>query len=252
RFCGRGNLRHGSRGQRPLGRIFGDLHPLAVARNTDGNDVVLVLVNGTQNAGGGDAADRMLAGASAEKYRDAGLAPGCGLRRCRAGFVVHCSSPSDLSSRANSRGASSSTAISPSRTATTASVIGMSTPSLVARSNTARPDLMPSAVWVICTDTSSSVSPSPSRRPAVWLRDSGDEQVATRSPSPASPAMVCTSPPKARVSRVVSASPRVMTVALVLSPMPLPSQIPTHRAITFLTIPPISTPVTSGLVYGRK
>ncbi|MCY1239061.1 hypothetical protein D9M72_518340 [compost metagenome] len=86
----------------------------------------------------------------------------------------------------------------------------------------------------------------------MWFRDNGEEQVATRSPSPARPAMVCASPPRASASLDVSASPRVITDALVLSPILLPSQIPTASAMTFFTMPPISTPTTSVVVYGRK
>ena len=60
------------------------------------------------------------------------------------------------------------------------------------------------------------------------------------------------SAPSAAPSREVSASPRVMRLALVLSPKPMPSAMPTARAMTFLTAPPSSQPTTSALVYGRK
>ena len=49
-------------------------------------------------------------------------------------------------------------------------------------------------------------------------------------------------------SRVISASPRVISVARVLSPKPMPSAMPAAMAITFLTTPPTSQPTTSGLV----
>ena len=68
----------------------------------------------------------------------------------------------------------------------------------------------------------SRLSPRPSRSPNVRLRDSGDEQVATRSPSPASPANVIGSAPSAPPSRAVSPSPRVISDARVLSPKPMP------------------------------
>ena len=84
--------------------------------------------------------------------------------------------------------------------------------------------------------------------PKVRLRDSGDMQVAMRSPSPASPAKVTGSAPSATPSRAVSARPRVMIEALVLSPMPMPSAMPTASAMTFLTAPPSSVPTTSVLV----
>ena len=80
------------------------------------------------------------------------------------------------------------------------------------------------------------------------LRDSGDMHVATRSPTPASPAKVAGSAPSATPSRAVSASPRVMIEALVLSPMPMPSAMPTASAMTFFTAPPSSMPMTSVLV----
>ena len=49
-------------------------------------------------------------------------------------------------------------------------------------------------------------------------------------------------------SRVSSASPRVMTAARVLSPVPRPSAMPEAMAITFLSAPATSQPITSGLV----
>ncbi len=64
--------------------------------------------------------------------------------------------------------------------------------------------------------------------------------------------MVAGSAPSASPSRVVSASPRVMIEAFVLSPKPIPSAMPTASAMTFLTAPPSSTPTTSVWVYGRK
>ena len=72
-----------------------------------------------------------------------------------------------------------------------------------------------------------------------------DMQVAMRSPTPASPAKVDASPPRAVPSRIVSASPRVMMDALELSPMPSPSAMPTASAMTFFTAPAISVPTTS-------
>ena len=108
------------------------------------------------------------------------------------------------------------------QTRTTASQIGISTPTLRARSVMERQLLTPSAVCLVTRAASSRVAPSPSCSPKVWLRDKGDEQVATRSPSPASPANVVGSAPRRMPRRVVSARPRVMIVAFVLSPMPMP------------------------------
>ena len=76
--------------------------------------------------------------------------------------------------------------------------------------------------------------PCPSFSPKVRLRDSGEEQVATRSPSPASPISVSGLAPSAIASRAVSARPRVITDAVVLSPKPSPTAMPTARPTTFL------------------
>jgi hypothetical protein len=46
-------------------------------------------------------------------------------------------------------------------------------------------------------------------------------------------------------SRVTSARPRVISAARAFRPNPSPSQMPVAMAITFLTAPPISTPITS-------
>ena len=72
-------------------------------------------------------------------------------------------------------------------TATTCSVIGMSTSCLRARSSTERQLFTPSAVWCCWASTCSTVSPRPSRSPKVRLRDSGELHVATRSPRPGEP-----------------------------------------------------------------
>ena len=76
--------------------------------------------------------------------------------------------------------------------------------------------------------------PWPSFSPNVRLRDSGEEQVATRSPRPARPISVSGLAPSAVASRAVSASPRVITEAVVLSPNPSPTAMPTARPTTFL------------------
>ena len=76
----------------------------------------------------------------------------------------------------------------------------------------------------------------------------GDEQVATRSPSPARPAKVSGSAPSATPSLLISARPRVIREARLLSPNPMPAAIPTARAITFFPSPPSSQPITSVFV----
>ena len=83
------------------------------------------------------------------------------------------------------------------QTRSTCSVIGISTPCARARSRIARQLLTPSAVCRVAACACSSVSPRPRCSPKVRLRDSGDEQVPTRSPRPASPAKVSGSAPSA-------------------------------------------------------
>ena len=62
--------------------------------------------------------------------------------------------------------------------------------------------------------------PFRSRRPTARLRLSDPVQVSTRSPMPASPANVAGCAPSAMPSRVISASPRVMSAARELKPSP--------------------------------
>ena len=95
--------------------------------------------------------------------------------------------------------------------------------------------------------TSATDIPLPRFSPKVRLRERGDMQVAMRSPTPAKPMKVDGSAPKRTPSRAVSAKPRVMIDALVLSPIPMPSAMPTARATTFFTAPPSSVPTTSWL-----
>ena len=84
--------------------------------------------------------------------------------------------------------------------------------------------------------------------PSARLRERVPVDVSTRSPSPASPASVAGSPPSVTASRVISASPRVTSAARVFSPSPRPSARPVATAMTFLSAPPTSTPMTSRLV----
>src|SRR5205814_9609424 len=138
------------------------------------------------------------------------------------------------------------------QTRSTCSVIGISTSHRRARSRIARQLFTPSAVCRVAACACSSVSPRPRCSPKVRLRDSGEQHVATRSPRPASPEKVSGSAPRRTPSRAVSARPRVIRVALVLSPKPSACAIPYASAITFFTAPPSSQPTTSSLVYGRK
>ena len=65
---------------------------------------------------------------------------------------------------------------------------------------------------------------------------------------PASPLKVIGSPPMAMPSRLSSASPRVITAARVLSPVPRPSAMPEAIAMTFFSAPATSQPMTSWFV----
>ena len=65
---------------------------------------------------------------------------------------------------------------------------------------------------------------------------------------PVRPKKVSRFPPSATPSLEISASPRVRSAPLVLSPYPSPSQIPAAIAMTFLSAAPYSQPATSVLV----
>ena len=99
---------------------------------------------------------------------------------------------------------------------------------------------------------SSAVLPCAICIPRARLRLSGLMQVAMVSPRPASPANVPGLPPMATPRRVISATPRLITMARVLSPVPRPSAIPAAIATTFFRAPPTSTPITSVPVYTRN
>ena len=76
--------------------------------------------------------------------------------------------------------------------------------------------------------------------------------MATRSPTPASPAKVFGSAPAALPNAVNSARPRVSIIAAVFSPYPAPRAMPTASATTFLSDPHISRPMTSVVTKGLK
>ena len=108
--------------------------------------------------------------------------------------------------------------------------------------------LMPSATMFIEATISAVVRPFANCSPTWRLRDSGLMQVVSRSPKPVRPEKVSAAPPSATPRRVISAKPRVMTMARVFSPTPSPSAMPAEMAITFLSGPPSSQPMTSVLV----
>src|SRR5881398_512375 len=130
-------------------------------------------------------------------------------------------------------------------TAATCSAIGSSTPCRAPSVTAARAVFTPSATEARPARACDSAVPRASSTPSERLRDSGPVAVRMRSPIPARPAKVAGSAPSATPSRVISASPRVISAARVLWPRPSPSRIPAARAITFLSAPPSSTPSTS-------
>ncbi|CAH0319961.1 hypothetical protein SRABI128_04836 [Microbacterium sp. Bi128] len=68
-----GHLGQRRGGERPLVGSVGRQNPLAGLGDPDRDDVVFVLVDGSQDAGGCHAADGVLAGAAAEQHRHAGF-----------------------------------------------------------------------------------------------------------------------------------------------------------------------------------
>src|SRR4051794_26751604 len=90
------------------------------------------------------------------------------------------------------------------------------------------------------------------REPAERHRPPAGGDPDAGPPSPVAPPKVSGRPPRATPRRVSSATPRVMRAARVLSPKPMPSEIPAAMATTFLSAPPSSQPTTSGLVYTRN
>ena len=121
-----------------------------------------------------------------------------------------------------------------------------------ASSSSGRAVFTPSATMRISAMISSRERPRPSCSPTIRFRLSELVHVATRSPTPASPAMVMRSPPMATPRRPSSARPRVMRAASDESPSPRPWRMPAAMARTFLVAPAISHPTTSGLVYTRN
>mmetsp|Transcript_8945 Transcript_8945/g.16292 ORF Transcript_8945/g.16292 Transcript_8945/m.16292 type:complete len:215 (+) Transcript_8945:144-788(+) len=110
----------------------------------------------------------------------------------------------------------------------------------------------PSATSVVESRISCLVSPFPNLYPNRRFRESGPKQVPNVSPTPERPAIVLGLAPRTRPSRRISPHPRVTRPLMALVPRPSPSHMPAARAITFLTAPPISMPMTSLLVKTRK
>src|SRR5260370_3380551 len=121
-------------------------------------------------------------------------------------------------------------------TAAAGAGIGISTPRAGAGSSTGPHDATPSAVWLITAAAAATDMPRPRFSPNVLLRDSGELQVATRSPIPARPAHVCRCAPSAEPSLAISASPPVIPAPLVLYPSPIATAMPTAIALTFFPV----------------
>src|SRR5947208_12174419 len=137
-------------------------------------------------------------------------------------------------------------------TSATSRAIGSSTPCRSPSVTAERAVFTPSTTAARPASASSRRFPSPSSTPSWWLRDWGPVAVRMRSPIPASPANVDGSAPSATPNRVISASPRVISAARVLWPIPSPSRMPAARAMTFLSAPASSTPSMSVAEYTRK
>mmetsp|Transcript_46 Transcript_46/g.70 ORF Transcript_46/g.70 Transcript_46/m.70 type:complete len:241 (+) Transcript_46:306-1028(+) len=110
----------------------------------------------------------------------------------------------------------------------------------------------PSATSVVEDKIWDIVSPSPNRYPKRRFLDKGPKHVPKVSPTPDNPAIVLGLASKTLPNRLISAQPLVTNPLMALVPSPNPSHIPAAKAITFLTAPPISTPITSFDVNTRK
>ena len=103
----------------------------------------------------------------------------------------------------------------------------------------------PSTTMPVRRSYDARLSPRAKASPKVLFRECWEVQVATRSPMPARPMQVMASPPRAEEIRPISARPRVMSAARVLSPKPRPTHMPHAMAMTFFTAAQTSTPVRS-------
>src|SRR5258708_2516272 len=138
------------------------------------------------------------------------------------------------------------------RTALTSRTIGSSTSRFSPGAAAARAVSTPSATVFFPFRAAASDWPRPIASPSARLRDKGPVAVRIRSPIPARPADVSGLAPHATPSRVISASPRVISAARVLYPRPRPSRMPVASAMTFFSAPPSSTPMTSVDEYTRN
>merc|ERR1711871_542908 len=115
--------------------------------------------------------------------------------------------------------------------------------------------MVPCSFWPLSIDfSSSSQSPSPLANASAHLRLRPPKHVVTRSARPHDSRNVSSwMPPKNILANLmVSLRPMRMMAALVLPPMPRPSQKPAPSATTFLSAPHSSTPATSLIEPTRK
>src|SRR2546427_7930643 len=103
-------------------------------------------------------------------------------------------------------------------TAPTSSQMGMLTEWRRASASAEVTVRTPSATMRVSRSTAATVWPRVSAMPSWRLRERLPVHVRTRSPRPASPERVAGAPPSATASRVISASPRVMSAARAFSP----------------------------------
>mmetsp|Transcript_18400 Transcript_18400/g.36770 ORF Transcript_18400/g.36770 Transcript_18400/m.36770 type:complete len:257 (+) Transcript_18400:55-825(+) len=120
------------------------------------------------------------------------------------------------------------------------------------RSTRAKAVSTPSATSLVSAKISAIVSPFPSLTPNALFRERGPKHVPKVSPTPLRPARVEGSAPMYSPSLLISAHPLVTKLACAFIPRFSPSHIPLLMAMTFLTLPPTSTPVTSEDVKTRK
>src|SRR5438445_335537 len=125
--------------------------------------------------------------------------------------------------RSRSEASASVGALPSKSTAPTSWQMGMLTPWRRASASAEVTVRTPSATMRVRSSTAATVSPFVSAMPSWRLRERLPVHVRTRSPKPASPARVADIAPSATASRVISASPRVMSAARAFSPRPSPS-----------------------------
>src|SRR3989442_11419193 len=147
--------------------------------------------------------------------------------------------------RSRSEASASVGALPSKSTAPTSWQMGMPTPWRRASASAEVTVRTPSATMRVRSSTAATVSPCVRAMPSWRLRERLPVHVRTRAPKPASPARGAGSAPSAPATRVISASPRVMSAARAFSPRPSPSTRPVAIAITFFSAPPVSTPTTS-------